>query len=182
MGIKFVPLPEALQQRVIRIMKKIEAGKIDSDWGSQLFMEYFAQRISIIADNSLHKEKLHKMVNGKRLALIIKGSDIDHVATFKEKITEFDVKRASQLKDPAMIFNSMDIFLEVILSKKDLMRAILDKEVEIRKLAELFKWMAPILALQDEKTQQLLEKRCPNILAGVITKIEDKYGLPKMPH
>ncbi|MHA1650762.1 MAG: hypothetical protein ACTSYB_11255 [Candidatus Helarchaeota archaeon] len=177
MGIKFVPLPESLQKRVTRVMKKIEAGEINPDWGSQLFMKYFAQRLSIIADNDPNSEKFHKAAKGKRLALIIKGSGIDHVATFGNKITEFTVEKNSKLSDPAMIFNNMDIFLDIILSKKDLMRAALNKEVEIRKLADLFKWMAPIIALQDEKTQRLLEEKCPPLLEKVIAEIEEKSGI-----
>ncbi|HUX98625.1 MAG TPA: hypothetical protein VMV49_03670 [Candidatus Deferrimicrobium sp.] len=177
MGIKFVPLPVPLQERVNRVMKKIEKGEIDSDWGSQLFLKYFAQRISIIAENSPHREELELAAKGKRLALIIKGTDIDHAATFGDSLAELTIERPSKLGDPAMIFNNMDVFLDVILSRKDLMRAGIEKQVEVRKMVQLFKWMAPILALQDEKTQQQLEARCPVILSGIIDVIEEKYGL-----
>jgi hypothetical protein len=177
MGIKFVPLPVPLQERVTRVMKKIEKGEIDPDWGSQLFLKYFSQRIAIIAENSPHREELEQSAKGKRLALIIKGSDIDHAATFGNNLSEFTVERPSKISDPAMIFNNMDIFLDVILSRKDLMRAGIEKQVEVRKMAQLFKWMAPILALQDENTQQILEARCPVILSGIIDVIEEKYKL-----
>ena len=87
-GIKFVKLPEPLQERLTRVMKGIENGKIDPDWGGELFMKYFAYRIGIIAESSPHAKKLHQAAKGMRLALIIKGTDIDHVSTFGDKITE----------------------------------------------------------------------------------------------
>ncbi|MHA1265684.1 MAG: hypothetical protein ACTSRS_10680 [Candidatus Helarchaeota archaeon] len=176
-GIKFVPLPESLQKRVTKVMKKIENGEIDADWGSQLFMWYFAQRLSIIANNDPNSQKFHQAAKGKRLALVIKRTGIDHVATFGEKITEFTVEKGSKLSDPAMIFKNMDVFLDVILNRKDLMRAGMEKLVEVRKMANLFKWMAPIIALQNETTQKLLEEKCPVLLDKVITEIEEKTGI-----
>ena len=176
-GIKFVPLPEPLQKRLTNVMKKVESGEIDADWGGELFMHYFSQRLGIIANSSPHYEKLHKAAKGQRFALIIKGTDINHTAILGDTITDFTIEKPSKLSDPAMIFINMDIFLEVILSKKDLMRAGLDKQVEVRKMAQMFKWMAPVLALQDDKTQQLLEEKCPPILDGIVTTIEEKYGL-----
>ncbi|TFG05453.1 MAG: hypothetical protein EU536_01755 [Promethearchaeota archaeon] len=176
-GIKFVPLPEPLQQRVTKVMKKIETGEIDPDWGGQLFMWYFTQRLSIIADNDPNSANFHQAAKGKRLALIIKGSGIDHVAIFGDRITEFTVEKPSKFSDPGMIFKTMDVFLDVILSRKDLMRAGMEKLVEVRKMAPLFKWMAPIIALQDETTQRLLEEKCPALLDKVITEIEQKTGI-----
>jgi hypothetical protein len=44
-------------------------------------------------------------------------------------------------------------------------------------MAPLFKWMAPIIALQDDQTQQLLEEKCPTLLDKVITEIEEKTGI-----
>ncbi|NVM54768.1 MAG: hypothetical protein HWN66_13785 [Candidatus Helarchaeota archaeon] len=177
MGIKFVPLPEPLQKRVTRVMRGVENGEIDPDYGGELFMKYFSQRIGIIANNSPHSEKLHQAAKDQRLALIIKGTAIDHVATFGNKITELIIEKKSKLSDPAMIFNHMDVFLDVILSKKDLLRAGIEKQVEVRKMAQLFKWMAPIIASQDDRTQQILEEKCPPILAGIISEIEEHYGL-----
>ena len=137
-GIKFVPLPEPLQKRLTNVMKKVESGEIDADWGGELFMHYFSQRLGIIANSSPHYEKLHKAAKGQRFALIIKGTDINHTAILGDTITDFTIEKPSKLSDPAMIFINMDIFLEVILSKKDLMRAGLDKQVEVRKMAQMF--------------------------------------------
>ncbi len=177
MGIKFVPLPEPLQKRLTRVMKKVESGEINANYGSDLFMSYFAQRIAIIADNSPNPEKLHQNIRGKRLALIIKGTAIDHVATFQNKITEFTLDSPSKLTDPAMIFINMDVFLEVILSKKELMEAGIQKQVEVRKLAQTLRWLAPIVALQNDNTLNILKEKCPPILDRIVAEIERKYGL-----
>jgi len=175
-GFKFVPLPEALQKRVIKVMKKIESKEIDPDFGGQLFMKYFAQRLAIIADNHPNSALFHKAAKGQRMALIIKGS-IDYSAAFGDKITEFTSEKGSKLSDPAMIFNDMDIFLDVILNKKDLMRAGVERKVEVRKMAPLFKWVAPIMAANDANTQKLLEEKCPKLLEAVIAEIEAKTGI-----
>ncbi len=176
MGIKFVRLPVPLQERLTKVMRKVESGEIDSDWGSQLFMKYFAQRLGIIVDNSPNSDILHQAAKGMRLVLIIKGTKIDHTATFGDKVTQFTIERGSKLNDPAMIFMNMDTFLDVILSRKDLMRAGVEKKVEVRKMANLFKWMAPILAMQTDKIQTLLEEKCPPILDQIITEIESKIA------
>jgi len=175
-GIKFVPLPDELQERVIRVMKKIENHEIDPDLGGELFMNYFAQRLGIIADNHPNSAQFHKAAKGQRLALIIRGC-IDYSAVFGDKITEFTAEKGSKPSDPAMIFNDMDTFLDVILNKKDLMRAGVEKKVEVRKMAPFFKWIAPIIALNDEKTQQLLEEKCPKLLEAVIDEIEARLGI-----
>lgn len=175
-GFKFVPLPEELQERVIRVMKKIENGEIDPDLGGEFFMKYFAQRLGIIADNHPNSALFHQAAKGQRLALIIKGC-IDYSAVFGDKITEFTAVKGSKPSDPAMIFNDMDTFLDVILNKKDLMRAGVEKKVEVRKMAPLFKWIAPIMAQNDENTQSLLEEKCPKLLEAAIAEIEAKTGI-----
>jgi hypothetical protein len=175
-GFKFVQLPEELQKRVIRVMKKIESHEIDPDVGGEFFMNYFAQRLGIIADNHPNSALFHQAAKGQHLVLIIKGC-IDYSAVFGDKITEFTAQRGSKPSDPAMIFNDMDTFLDVILNKKDLMRAGVEKKVEVRKMAPLFKWMAPIMAANDEKTQQLLEEKCPKLLEAAIAEIEARTGI-----
>ena len=176
MGIKFVPLPEYLQQRVINVMKKIESGELDPGFGGKFFMKYFSQRLGIIIDNHPNTEKLHEAAKGQQLALIIKDS-VDYRATFGDKVTDFTAEPGSKPSDPAMIFYEMDTFLDVILSKKDLLRAGIEKKLEVRKMAMLLKWMAPILALQDDETQKLLEEKCPAILEQVLDEIEAETGI-----
>ena len=176
MGIKFVPLPEHLQQRVINVMRKVESGEIAPDIGGKFFMDYFSQRLGIILDNYPDTEKLEQAAKGQQLALIIKDS-VDYRATFGDKVTDFTAVPGSKPTDPAMIFLDMDTFLDVVLCKKDLLRAGIEKKVEVRKMAKLLKWMAPILALQDDNTQKILEEKCPVILAKIFDKIEEETGI-----
>ena len=176
-GIRFVRLPVPLQERLTKVMRKVESGEIDPDWGSQLFLRYFAQRLGIIVNNSSKRDYLNSIAKGMRLALIIKGTNINHTATFGDTVTQITIERGSKLSESAMIFMNMDIFLDVILSRKDLMRSSIEKKVEIRKVAHLFKWMGPIAAMQDDRTQALLEEKCPPLLDQIITEIESKTGM-----
>ena len=176
MGIKFVPLPEWLQERVTNVMRKIEAGEIDPSFGGKFFMNYFSQRLGIILENYPDSAELEKAAKGQRFAVIIKGS-VDYYATFGDKITDFTTAPGSKPSDPAMIFYDMDTFLDVILSKKELLRAGFEKKLEVRKMAKMLRWMAPILALQTDDTQKILEEKCPPILNKVIDEIEAETGL-----
>jgi hypothetical protein len=176
-GIRFVKLPKPLQERLTRVMKAIEKGIVDPDWGGELFLKYFAYRFGIIAERSPHADQIYQAAKGMHLGLIIKGTAINHLATFGDTISEIIIERNCKLSDPTMIFNNMDIFLDVILSRKDLLRAGIEKQVEIRKMAVLFKWMAPVVALQDDATQAILEEKCPPMLEGIVAQVEQEYNL-----
>jgi hypothetical protein len=176
-GIRFVRLPEPLQERLTKVMRKVESGEVDPDWGSQLFLRYFAQRLGIIVNNSSKRDFLNQIAKGMRLALLIKGTNINHTATFGDTVTQITIARGSKFSDPAMIFNNMDIFLDVILSRQDFLRASIEKKVEVRKAATLFKWMGPITAMQDDRTQAILEEKCPPILDQIIAEIESKVKI-----
>ena len=132
--------------------------------------------LSNILENYPDTEQLEKAAKGENFALIIKGS-VDYRATFGDKITDFTAVPGSKSTDPAMIFLDMDTFLDVILSKKELLRAGIEKKLEVRKMAKMLKWMAPIIALQTDETQKILEEKCPAILAKVLDEIEEETGL-----
>jgi len=179
LGIKFVPMPPDVQKRIIKVIRRIEAGEIDPEFGANFFMNYFVGRLKIIADNHPKSEKLHQLAKGQRFALIVKKETgenlIEHTALIGDRIDEFKYKAGVIGKDvPSIIFEDVDTFLDVLLNKKEMMQAISEKKMNITKISKLLRWMAPILSLNDEKTQELLEQECPKLMTRVLDEIEEK--------
>lgn len=176
-GIKFVPMPQEIQERIIRIIRAIESEEIDAEYGANFFMNYFVGRLTIIADHHPKSEKLHKLAKGEQFALVVKKSGgylIKHTATIGDRINDFEYKAGVKSRDiPAIVFKDVDIFLDVLLNKKEMMQAVAEKTMEITKISKLLKWMAPIIALNDEETQRILEEECPKLMTKVLDKIED---------
>ncbi|MHA1270001.1 MAG: hypothetical protein ACTSPY_09475 [Candidatus Helarchaeota archaeon] len=182
MGIKFVPMPPDIQERIIKVIRAIERGEIDPEYGASFFMTYFVGRLTIIADNHPKSEKLHQLANGQMFTLIVNSSTnqplIQHTALIGERLNKFKYKPGIIGKDtPRIIFADVDTFLDVLLNKKEMMQAIAERKLTITKISKLLKWMAPIMALNDEGTQELLESECPKLMSNVLSEIESKLKI-----
>jgi len=174
-------MPPDVQERIIKVIRKIEKGEIDPEHGARFFMNYFVGRLTIIADNHPKSEYLHKLAQGQRFALVVNtangGVIIKHTAQIGDRINDFKYKPGIIGKDTlAIIFSDVDTFLDVLLNKKEMMQAIVEKKLNITKISKLLKWMAPIISSNDEKTQALLEEKCPKLMRKVLDDIEKSIG------
>ncbi|MBD3228792.1 MAG: hypothetical protein GF329_11455 [Candidatus Lokiarchaeota archaeon] len=175
-GLKFVPMPKDIQERIIKIIRAIEREEIDAEYGASFFMNYFVGRLTLIADNHPKSEKLHKLAKDQKFALVVKKPDgylIKHTAIIGDRINDFEYKAGVKSREiPAIVFKDVDIFLDVLLNKKEMMQAIAEKKLELTKMSKLLKWMAPIIALNNKETEKLLERECPILMEKVLDKIE----------
>ena len=178
-GIKFIPMPLEIQERIIKMIRKIEKREIDADFGASFFMNYFIGRLGLIADNHPKSEKINKLAQNQKFVLIVKSETgeplIEHTAKIEDRLNQFKYAKGIKGKDiPHIIFKNVDIFLDVLLNKKEMMQAVFEKKLEITKISSLLRWMAPIMALNDEDTQKLLEEECPKLMTKVLDEIESQ--------
>lgn len=143
MPIRFQVLPEELEGRVKKAFRALAKGKIIDVQGTKFFFKYFFERLKpMYRDKPKEAKAIKAALQDQVVGLIVpKFVNVTlHIKTIDELIFTEGVAP----KDPAMIFDDLHVLEEMILVKTSIADILINKRMNVRKMAKVLKWLAPI--------------------------------------
>lgn len=149
LAIRFQVLPPALEKRVKAALQALRDGHLTDIQATSFFFKYFFQRLAPMYRNNPQTAKtIQDAVKNQLVGLIV--PNLIEVTLHITTLADLQFTKGVNPKSPAMAFADLQVVEDVILAKTTLVQGLIDKQVKVKKLAEILKWLAPISTIQTE--------------------------------
>jgi hypothetical protein len=169
MDIRFPILSKDDQNRVKEVKKAFLRKELTDIQVVSLFFNYFFNRLKPMYNGSSKASQIKKAIRNQRFGVVI--PKLVNVLVNINTITDLEFSKEIGKKDPKIIFSSIQTVIDIILSKKGLMQAVIKQEINIRGLSTLLKWLAPIALLQTKKNMAKVKENDLKLIDELLTEM-----------
>ncbi|MBI4363089.1 MAG: hypothetical protein HY558_07940 [Euryarchaeota archaeon] len=167
LGIEFVEFTPELERRISRLAEDIKRKKVPAEDAIDILMHMISGFISTF-EGDPQVERFFRSVIGKRVSVNFPGYAVA-TGTLRPG-GEVDLEEGLDPTVPTLTIHDIDTLRDLVLGRLDDVAALRSGAIRIEKMAELLKWIAPFVALQNRKRNTEFKKTLHTILDRTLKK------------
>lgn len=167
LGIEFIGFSPEVDRRIWRMFDSIKKGKTPPDRAIDMLIRVISEFICAYEGDPEVCEALEAIV-GKKVAVSIPGV-ADATGTLLSG-GEVEIEDGIDRSVPLATVYELDTLYALLTGKLSDVEAIMSKKIEIKGLAQIIRWIAPFVALQNKKRNEHFRKNLEHCVDKVLKK------------